>query len=260
MTPDAPRPRRRAEGIERVQRSTALTLLALAFATALVAAGAVVLAGPARPANPASTAVLRGVRISRPVIAITVDDGPSVLYTREVLGILKRHHAAATFFVIGREAESHPELVREEIAAGCEVGSHTWSHPRMDWLTDAQAAMEVTRGEEALETITHRQPLYFRPPRGWLSPAMLHAAAAEGMRTVLWNVSLDHVADRTPRDAANRVLLRIGPGDVVLMHDGGGPSRAISIAALDILLTDLGRRGYRFVTLTELYKLGGVTL
>lgn len=243
-----------------MDRRTGLTLIWLVVATALIGVVSSVFAGQPLGPHTSPEVVLRGVRISAPVIAITVDDGPTPWYTPEVLAILGRHHAKATFFVIGASAVRYPDLVRSELAAGCEVGSHTWSHPRMDRLSDAQAAIQVARGEEALESVTRRQPLFFRPPRGFVTPAILRAAASDGMRTVLWNASLDHVADRTARDAARRVLRRIGPGDVILMHDGGGHSRAISIAALDIVLADLGRRGYRFVTLSELYRLGGVRL
>jgi peptidoglycan/xylan/chitin deacetylase (PgdA/CDA1 family) len=243
-----------------MDRTVTRTLLALTAVTALLVAITVALAGPAHPTGVIRSAVvLRGVPLSESLVAITVDDGPTRTYTPEVLAILKRHHAKATFFVIGRSAERAPDLVRDEVAQGCEVGSHTWSHARVDRISDAQIRAEVVRGAEALEAITGRPPLYFRPPRGFISAAIVDAAASEGMRTVLWSLSLDHRADRTPGDAAERVLGRVGPGDVILLHDGGG-HRGKSVAALDILLTDLEARGYRFVTLSELYRAGGIRL
>jgi peptidoglycan-N-acetylglucosamine deacetylase len=242
-----------------VSRRTAETLLALAVVTALVTAAAALAVPGQRRAAPPRETVLRGVPLSEPLVAITVDDGPTRTYTPEVLAILRRHHATATFFVIGRSAEQSPDLVRAELAQGCEVGSHSWSHARLDRLSAAQVRAEVVRGAEVLEAITGRRPLFFRPPRGFISTAVVDAAASEGMRTVLWSLSLDHLADRTPEEAAARVLSQMRPGYVVLMPDGAG-HRAKSVAALDILLTDLAARGYRFVTLGELYRTAGVRL
>ena len=243
-----------------MDRTVTRTLIALTATITLLVAAVVAWAGPARLTSGApSHVVLRGVPLPEPLVAITVDDGPTRAYTPEVLAILKRHHATATFFVVGQNAEQAPDLVRAEIAQGCEVGSHTWSHVRMDRLTAAQVRVEVVRGAEALEAITARRPLYFRPPRGLISTAAVDAATSEGMRTVLWDLTLNHRADRTPEDAARRVLGGIGPGDVILLHDGRGDRRR-GVAALDLLLTRLEDRGYRFVTLSQLYRAGGVRL
>jgi peptidoglycan/xylan/chitin deacetylase (PgdA/CDA1 family) len=243
-----------------VDRRATRTLIALAAATIVLVALAVGLAGPGRPAGSVPSAVvLRGVPISDRVVALTIDDGPSRTYTPEVLAVLKRHHAVATFFVIGRFAEASPGLVRAEASQGCEIASHTWSHPQMSELDAARSLDEVVRGARAVESVTGHTARFFRPPRGEVSTAAVAAARRAGMRTVLWDECLDHRGDRTPGEAARRVLSRVGPGDVILLHDGGA-QRPRTVAALDLLLTGLKARGYRFVTLSRLYRLGGVRL
>jgi len=196
-------------------------------------------------------ATVRAALAGPRVVAITVDDGPTAAYTPRVLALLKSHGATATFFVVGKSAQQHPDLVRAALAQGCTIGVHTWSHPKMDRISDVRARAEVLRGAEAVEKITGEPPLFYRPPRGVSTPVEGQAVSDLGMHIVLWDQCLDHVGDKTPAAAAERVLERIVPGDIILLHDGAG-DREKTIKALGILLDGLESTGYRVVPLGQL--------
>jgi peptidoglycan/xylan/chitin deacetylase (PgdA/CDA1 family) len=198
-----------------------------------------------------SVATVRAAFLGPKVVAITIDDGPSRTYTPSVLAVLKGHRARATFFVVGRAAEDATDLVQAEIAQGHEVGTHSLTHALMGRIDEDAARLEVYEGAAVVQRIAGRRATYFRPPRGVLTPAETQAASELGLRTVLWDQSLDHASDVSPRAAADRVLSRIMPGDIVLLHDGPGDRRR-DVEALDLLLDDLAARGFRVVPLEQL--------
>jgi peptidoglycan-N-acetylglucosamine deacetylase len=176
-------------------------------------------------------------------VALTFDDGPWPDTTAQILTILTQRQASATFFVIGRQVQRYPELVRRELAAGMAVGSHSWSHPQpFDRLPVARIRDEVARGRRSLQALGVR-PVGFRPPGGATSPAMAATGQAVGDRTVLWSVD---PADWRPGVTADqlvwRVLAAARPGAIVLLHDGGG-DRAATVAALPAIIDGLRRLG-----------------
>jgi peptidoglycan-N-acetylglucosamine deacetylase len=200
-----------------------------------------------RTGLPAVTAAITGPR----VVALTIDDGPTATYTPQVLSLLYSHHVTATFFDIGQLAAAHPDLVRAVIAQGSAVGVHTWSHPKMNDIDDAQVRAEVLQGMLAIERITHSKPTLYRPPRGVMTEVEGRVVSGAGMRTVLWDQCLDHASDPTPVAAVERVLSHLMPGDIILLHDGAGRHDK-TVQALAILLDELAARGYRVVPLDEL--------
>lgn len=244
-------------------RRTGIRIAAVALAVVLAgsaysvlswaaAAGAVEVRNTETAVNVA-TALHSVTPMRERLVALTVDDGPSPLYTPEVLALLGKYDARATFFVIGKLAVQHPDLVRREVAQGSEVGDHTWSHPKMRLLTAAQTRDEVFRGADAVTGITGTKPPFFRPPRGELTPEVSQAAAERGIPIALWDVAVDHDLHSTPLVKASWVLDRVHPGSIILMHDGGG-DRSGSMAAMEIVLRVLKSRGYRIVTLSELLR------
>lgn len=187
-------------------------------------------------------------------IALTFDDGPLPGPTREVLAFLRRQRTSATFFAVGRRAALHPAIVREQLAAGHELASHTWSHPLLPPLPANAMRAEITRGATALQRITGDRPQFFRPPHGYFDRRVSAAAAALGMGTIGWDIAVDRAATGRSAQAAAAVVLRqVRPGSILLAHDlpRGGP-RAIAI--LSIVLPELRRRGIRVGTVSELLR------
>jgi len=176
-------------------------------------------------------------------VALTFDDGPWPNSTAQILAILVQRQAPATFFVVGRQVERYPELVRRELAAGMAVGSHSWSHPQpFDRLPVVRIRDEIVRGRRSLQALGVR-PVGFRPPGGATSPAVAATGQAVGDRTVLWSVDpADWRPGVTADQLVQRVLAGARPGAIVLLHDGGG-DRSATVAALPTIIDGLRRLG-----------------
>ena len=200
------------------------------------------------------------VRTDRRVVALTFDDGPDPVYTPQVLDFLARERIHATFFDLGRSAEASPEIVRRQIREGHAVGNHTYSHRQLTKLNPLQIKEEVERGERAIKNASGLQPVLLRPPYGKWNHDVQDVAAANGCEIVLWSVCLERSSLKTPRELADRVVGLVEPGVIVLIHDGGDRPDSVksrSLAAVKILVAELKKRGYQFVTVPELLRLAG---
>lgn len=187
-----------------------------------------------------SLAVWR-VACAEPLVALTFDDGPTLM-TPRVLDTLRARGALATFFVVGRNAVNHPEIVLSALADGHELGNHSHTHQRGNLVRQADAC------DEALRSIGAPTRL-FRPPRGEISPWPLLRLFLRGYRTIFW--SLD-ARDSMRADGKSPDVLpdydRVAPGDIVLMHDDNQKC----IDELPQLLDLLARRSLRPVTVSSL--------
>jgi peptidoglycan/xylan/chitin deacetylase (PgdA/CDA1 family) len=193
---------------------------------------------------------VRAVAGGERLIALSYDDGPSPANTPELLQILASAGARATFFVVGTQVERHPELAEQIVAAGHELGNHTYSHVNPRDLDEQAFRREVERGAEVIAGAAGPSRL-FRPPFGKRSALAARICASLGLTNVLWSVDS---GDTMPFDAARiarEVVERAEPGDIVLMHDGGDRRQRTLDATREVLST-LVARGYRFVTVSEL--------
>jgi peptidoglycan/xylan/chitin deacetylase (PgdA/CDA1 family) len=179
------------------------------------------------------------------VVHLTFDDGPTPAWTPRVLELLARHRAQATFFVVGRNAAAHPELVGQAYAAGHGVGNHTWTHRRLTRLGEAALAAEVGTTSAAIQRATGAPVRCLRPPYATVDAASAGRAGALGLRLVMWDVDSNDWRRPGAGVIAGRVLGRVRSGDVVLLHDGGG-DRSQTLAALEQILASLSARGFRF--------------
>lgn len=179
-------------------------------------------------------------------VALTFDDGPSI-YTRRLLAVLKRMHARATFFVVGRSAERYPDLVRKEFLGGMEIGNHSYSHPYrppFDRRPQAEIAEEIARGRDVVASLA-RYPTIFRPPGGVFSPNVVEAARQLDQRLVLWSVDAeDWKPGTTATEIARRVLRDVRRGSIVLLHDGGG-DRSQTVKALPMIVRGIRAKGLK---------------
>ena len=197
------------------------------------------------------------VQTRSPFVALTFDDGPSRESLKHLLPMLAAHGAHATFFVEGRVLERDLSLGRELIAAGHELGNHSYSHTRMVLKSQAFIAREVERTDAAILAAGQRNPIFFRPPFGKKLLGLPWYLAAHGRTTIMWDIEPDSRADLS--EGASRLIeadaRRARPGSIILLHVMQ-PSRSASLSAVPSILSSLGARGYRFVTVSELIASG----
>jgi peptidoglycan/xylan/chitin deacetylase (PgdA/CDA1 family) len=180
-------------------------------------------------------------------ICITFDDGPNPLLTERILGILRAAGVRATFFVVGTQARSHPELLRAIASAGHEIANHSYSHDDMARKSAAEVQQELLQTQVAVEDATGQRTRLFRPPGGSRSAEVRAAAAQIGYATVLWSANVGVCAGLPLKRGLARLLGDITPGAVVLLHNG--PDETIEV--LPGLLAALKKRGYSFVTMSQ---------
>lgn len=152
-------------------------------------------------------------------IALTFDDGPTAPSTEQILDILRDRQIPAAFFVCGRNAERHPELLRRISAEGHAIGNHTYSHLFPYLRTSAQMAQEIDRAQQVIEKITGQQPLLFRPPYGARWFGLYPVLRERGLKVVQWSdTGYDWKEDE---DSIVRLSLeKLRPGSIILLHDG----------------------------------------
>lgn len=190
---------------------------------------------------------------SQKKIYLTFDAGFENGNTPAILDALKKHNATACFFLVGNYIETAPELVQRMVDEGHIVGNHTYTHPDMSKISDPAAfEKELKQLEESYESLTGQPlPKFYRPPQGKYSTENLQQAQALGYTSVFWSLAyVDWYTDNQPtaEQAFSKLLPRIHPGAIVLLHSTSSTNAAI----LDELLTKWEAEGYTFGSLTEL--------
>jgi peptidoglycan/xylan/chitin deacetylase (PgdA/CDA1 family) len=199
-----------------------------------------------------------GVRTADPVAALTFDDGPDPQSTPQLLDLLARHGARATFFLLGRRAERHPDLVARIAAEGHAVGNHSWDHPSLPRLSGPEIAIQLRRTAAALGD---PRPRLMRPPYGDQSLASHLVARRQGYAVIAWSVvGADWLDDDGPTIAA-RILAGLRPGGIVLLHDSlasyAAESHRDRKPMLDAVAAVLAARpDWRFITVPDLRTRG----
>lgn len=183
-------------------------------------------------------------------IALTFDDGPGP-FTGQVLDVLARYGAVATFFCIGLHAHAEPRMVERIVVEGHLVANHTWSHPYLPDLTGHELDDQLEQTSAAISRVTGAPPALFRPPYGGRSPDVMQRLAESGMVTVLWDVDALDWAMPGQQTIERTVIEQAGPGSVVLMHDGGA-DRSQTVAALPHIIERLVSDGYSLVSVDRL--------
>jgi peptidoglycan-N-acetylglucosamine deacetylase len=186
---------------------------------------------------------------SRREVAIGFDDGPAA-DTSAFVTMLQRSNAHATFFMIGEEVSAayRPTLLRE-LRNGDVLGDHTFTHPDLTVTRGVRAQLQRTIA--VIRSLTGYTPCVFRPPYGDYDQSVLQTARSLGLATVLWNVDPSDYAQPGTGAIERRVLAQVGPGSIVISHDGGGP-RGQTLAAYPAIIAALRSRGYRIVTIPQL--------
>lgn len=183
-------------------------------------------------------------------VALTFDDGPDPLRTPALLDALAELAAPATFFVVGRQVDAHPELAARIARAGHELGNHTYSHPYLPLTRSKRVRSELAHADDAIERATGVIPALARPPYGGRSPRNVRVFDRAAKRLVLWDVNSFDWKRMTADAIASRVLARVRPGSIILLHearDGG----EITIDAVRLLVPALRARGYELSTVSR---------
>ena len=194
--------------------------------------------------------VLFSVPVKEPIVALTIDDGPST-ETEAILEVLAEHEAAATFFFIGDHLEQHPEVGRRVIEQGHEAGHHMMRDEPSIRLSPEVFAEQFEQTHRLLEELGGSR--LFRPGSGWYNDSMTREVERRGYRMVLgWVYPLDAlIASSTFSSWFIRSNLR--PGAIIILHDGGARGRRTA-DVLRAILPDLREQGYRVVTVSELLR------
>lgn len=203
---------------------------------------------PAIPKVVIRGAVARGPKY----IALTFDDGPWPGQTDKILQILKREGAKATFFMLGMKIQRAPTLAKTVAQSGNEVGEHSQTHKMLGKALNATVTYEIATGAKTVRRYTGVKSRWYRPAGGSVSPFVYSEAQRLGLQVILWTLDTHDYTKPGVEKIVDRVVGNAKNGSVVLMHDGGG-DRAQTIAALPIIISTLRARGFRFVTLSELY-------
>jgi peptidoglycan-N-acetylglucosamine deacetylase len=186
--------------------------------------------------------------LSKPCIALTFDDGPHQVFTREILKVLEQEGARATFFVVGKQVKIFPELLQEIARSGNEIGNHTYNHYNLTQLDEVQVNYEIKSNGELIERITGLTPRFFRPPGGHYNYKIVEVAKENGEDMALWSIH-SRDTDRPPVEYIMRkILTNVEDRSVVLLHSGVQQT----LEALPILIKELKKKGFRLVTLSEL--------
>ena len=188
------------------------------------------------------------------LVALTFDDGPNLTITPKVLDKLEKYEVVASFFLIGKNITDATKPVMErQLELGCEICNHSWSHSSMSTMKADVIKKEISDTSKRIDDMVGVTPKFFRPPFISTSPTMYTAIELPFINGI--NGS-DWEANKTAQMRADAILRQVQDGNIILMHDFEGNSNTVE--ALDIIIPELQRRGYVFVTVSQLFEYQGV--
>jgi peptidoglycan/xylan/chitin deacetylase (PgdA/CDA1 family) len=225
----------------------------VAFATGALKGDDAVSAPTSEKLKPAANAdsgiTFDWIHVDGPYVAMTFDDGPSAKLTPKLLDLLAAHHIKATFFLIGENAAEYPELVAREMREGHEVANHSWSHPNFGKMSDEGVRSQLRRTDDTIRSATGNRPTLMRPPYGSISARQKKWINQEfGYKIVLWDVDPLDWRRPGPNAVCNRIVKNTRAGSIILAHD----IHPGTIDAMPCVLNQLGAKGFKFVTVSEL--------
>ena len=193
-----------------------------------------------------------GIDPTRPMVALTFDDGPSK-YTERILNSLEANGGRATFFMVGNRVASYASTVKRMADLGCETDSHTWAHTYLTNMSEGQILQSLNQTRDAIVAAGGNAPKGVRPPGGKINDASKAVLAKAGMPSIIWSVDTLDWKTRNAQHTIDTVLRQVQDGDIILMHD----LYEQSVIAAETLIPELTRRGYQLVTVSEMAELRG---
>lgn len=180
-------------------------------------------------------------------IALTFDDGPNRTSTVQILETLEKYDVKATFFVIGKNVEKYPDIVKVAVDQGHEIASHSWSHKNLTKLNSAQLHAEMDQASTAIFKATGQYPTSYRPPYGAMNDLVRNEIT---LNPILWNIDTLDWQHKSPAKTLAIVKENAKDGGIILMHDIHQPSADAVESVIQYLLEE----DYELVTISELYK------
>ncbi len=205
------------------------------------------------PSNFAGTVVHDAkLNTAEKYVALTFDDGPWHNSTDQILKILRQNHIKATFFMIGQNVKAYPIQAKNVLADGHVIGNHTWHHWYMH-MSPQLAASEIESTADIIYQTTGAKTTLFRPPGGILNNGLVEYAKNKSNSIILWSADSEDYRIPSVSTLIQKVM-KVAPGGIVLMHDGGG-NRSHTVTALPQIINKLRKQGYKFVTVPELLEM-----
>jgi peptidoglycan/xylan/chitin deacetylase (PgdA/CDA1 family) len=187
-------------------------------------------------------------------VVLTFDDGPREWGMPELLAALRELDVPGTFFLVGKFAERYGSTTQSIDAAGHEIENHSYTHPRLYTLWVEKIMREAERCNEVMDNLAIRTPRFLRPPGGGFNLKIFYAMRRMDMKLGLWSLNTADYTGKTAEEITRAVTHMVRPGSIVLMHSGVPET----VRALPMFVTELRRRGYRFVTLQDLWNGGRI--
>jgi len=186
------------------------------------------------------------------IISITFDDGPDFIKTPEILNILKKHNIPATFFCIGKNVADHVQIVKLIDDGGHLLGNHSFSHSKwFSFFPARKMRSEMKETDRLISQITGKSPLFYRPPFGVVNPMVSNSLKMTHWKAICWNIRSMDTVSSDHRNIMNRILHRLEPGSIILLHD----FTPFVEKNLDELLVRIKEAGYQVVPLDKLLNI-----
>lgn len=191
------------------------------------------------------------------IIALTFDDGPHPTYTPQILDLLQENNAKATFFVLGMYAQKYPDIIKRQAKEGHEIGNHTFSHIDVNKVSKEKVVDEFLTTQEIITSLTGIKPKVFRPPYGLYNTKVMDIAIESKCSIILWSTFQDSKDWSNPGvdQIVNTTFSELENGDIILFHDYVYKEESHTVEALKTILPELKKKGYQFVTISELLEL-----
>ena len=200
---------------------------------------------------------IRFVNTQEKVIALTFDDGPNPEATEKILDLLEKYNAKATFFVVGKNAEKYPELVKVITASGNELGNHSWDHQRLTYKSPAFIKNQIEKTDKLLRELGYKREIPFRAPYGHKLLILPFILMQSHRLHYLWNIELEDWDSPPPQEMLQSFKEQIKPGSIVLLHDGYSGDyqpRQATVKFVEILLSYCKDENYKVVPVGELER------
>ncbi len=189
-------------------------------------------------------------KTNRPAIHLTLDDGPHPIATPKALEILRTRGIKATFFLVGKNVQEYPEIVRQILEGGHSIGNHTYEHPSLFFRPKKFQWEEIQKTSDCIQKITGKKPDLFRPPYGYFDFTTLKAAKSSGHHLVMWSIDSLDFKNLPAESIAQKVTSKAKAGSILLFHDNHLTESRIT-SVLPMVIDGLEKRGFQFEPLSS---------